>query len=192
LQRIVGLERKKLLYHDPERGPLPWSTSDGMQLLKGDPVLISQNNYDAAADVRNGDLGILEDVSENFTDMECFGVLRMDDGRKIDVNLNLLGKLSLGYAVTIHKSQGSQWHTCFITLPKNASRMIDISLLYTAVTRALKRVVLFGDSRLIEIGVARGAASLERTTTLALRIRQLTNLFEEQNEFVGRNNERSG
>lgn len=178
LQRKVGLERAQLLYQDRERGCLPWITSDGMQLLKGDPVLVTQNNYDDDADVRNGDLGILEDVADALTDTERFGTIRMGDGRKIDVNLDLLGKLSLGYAVTIHKSQGSQWPTCFIALPKNASRMIDLSLLYTAVTRALKRVVLFGEPRLIEIGIARGPASLERATTLASRIRHLTNLAE--------------
>lgn len=178
LQRNVGFERPPLLYQDGERGCLPWITPDGMRLLKGDPVLITQNNYDDDADVRNGDLGILEDVVDPLADTERFGILRMSDGRKIDVNLKLLGKLSLGYAVTIHKSQGSQWPTCFITLPRNASRMIDQSLLYTAVTRAQKRALLFGDPRLIEIGIARGPASLERVTTLAARIRHLTNLAE--------------
>jgi len=178
LQRKVGLKRAKLLYHDPERGSLPWITPDGMQLLKGDPVLFTKNNYDADADVRNGDLGILEDVVDALTDMERFGTIRMGDGRKIDVNLDLLGKLSLGYALTIHKGQGSQWPICFITLPRNASRMIDQSLLYTAVTRAQKRALLFGDPRLIEIGIERGAASLERATTLAARIRHLANLVE--------------
>lgn len=174
LQRKVGLERPKLYYQDRERGYLPWVTADGMRLLKGDPVLITQNNYDDDADVRNGDLGILEDVADPSNDSDHFGTLRMNDGRSIDVSLDLLGKLSLGYAVTIHKSQGSQWPTCFITLPSNASRMIDQSLLYTAVTRAQKRALLFGDPRLIEIGIARGPASLERVTTLAARIQHLT------------------
>lgn len=178
LQRAVGLERPQLFYQDSDRGLLPWVTSDGMRLLLGDPVLVTQNNYDDDADVRNGDLGILEKIIDPLADSERFGTLRMSDGRTIDVSLDLLGKLSLGYAVTIHKSQGSQWHTCFITLPKNASRMIDQSLLYTAVTRAQKRALLFGDPRLIKIGIARGPASLERVTTLARRMRYLANLAE--------------
>lgn len=176
LQRAVGVERPQLYYQDGERGHLPWITSDGMRLLLGDPVLVTQNNYDDDADVRNGDLGILEKIIDPLTDSERFGTLRMSDGRTVDVNIDLLGKLSLGYAVTIHKSQGSQWPTCFITLPKNASRMIDQSLLYTAVTRAQKRALLFGDPRLIEIGIARGAASLERVTTLAKRIQYMKSL----------------
>lgn len=176
LQRAVGLERPQLFYQDSDRGLLPWVTSDGMRLLLGDPVLVTQNNYDDDADVRNGDLGILEKIIDPLADSERFGRLRMSDGRTIDVSLDLLGKLSLGYAVTIHKSQGSQWSTCFITLPRNASRMIDQSLLYTAVTRAQKRALLFGDPRLIEAGIARGPASLERVTTLARRIQYMKNL----------------
>lgn len=176
LQRTVGLERPQLYYQDSERGRLPWVTNDGLRLLLGDPVLVTQNNYDVDADVRNGDLGILENIKDPLTDSECFGVVRMSDGRAIEVTLGLLGKLSLGYAVTVHKSQGSQWPTCFITLPRNASRMIDQSLLYTAVTRAQKRALLFGDPRLIEIGIARGPASLERLTTLAKRIQYMASL----------------
>jgi len=176
LQRTVGPDRQQLFYQDGERGHLPWTTPDGMRLLLGDPVLVTQNNYDDDADVRNGDLGILENIIDPLTDSERFGTIRMSDGRAIDVKIDLLGKLSLGYAVTIHKSQGSQWPTCFITLPRNASRMIDQSLLYTAVTRAQKRALLFGDRRLIEIGITRGPASLERVTTLAKRIQYMKSL----------------
>lgn len=181
LQRTVGLERPQLFYQDRERGYLPWITPEGMRLLLGDPVLVTQNNYDDDAGVRNGDLGILESITDPLVDSERFGTLRMSDGRTIDVSLNLLGKLSLGYAVTIHKSQGSQWSTCFITLPRNASRMIDQSLLYTAVTRAQKRALLFGDPRLIELGIARGPASRERVTTLAKRIQYMMGLAATRN-----------
>lgn len=181
LQRTVGLERPQLYYLDSERGRLPWVTADGLRLLLGDPVLVTQNNYDVDADVRNGDLGILESITDSLAASECFGVLRMSDGRAIEVNLDLLGKFSLGYAVTMHKSQGSQWPTCFITLPRNASRMIDQSLLYTAVTRAQKRALLFGDPRLIEIGIARGPASLERVTTLSKRIQYMASLAATRN-----------
>lgn len=176
LQAKVGRDRPPLLYFDKYEGTIPWITSDGMRLLEGDPVLITQNHYDNDADLRNGDLGVLEDVASATVDGLSFGTIRMSDGRKIEVSLGVLEKLSLGYALTIHKSQGSQWPTCFITLPSNASKMIDQSLLYTAVTRAQKCVVLFGDPQLIEIGIAKGGASLERVTTLPARIRHLTAL----------------
>ncbi len=177
LQRTVGLERPQLFYRDCERGRLPWITPDGSSLLLGDPVLVTQNNYGVGADVRNGNWGILEYIIDPLTNSESFGQLRMSDGKLIDLNLDLLGKLSLGYAMTMHKSQGSQWPTCFITLPKNATSMVDQSLLYTAVTRAEKRALLFGDPRLIEIGIARGPASLERVTTLAKRIQYMKSLL---------------
>ena len=173
LQKTVGLDRPSLSYLDRDRGHMPWIGGDGLQMLKGDPVLVTQNSYDKKADVRNGDLGILEDVADKISDGEHFGTLRMTDGRKIEIDMELLEKLALGYAITIHKSQGSQWETCFVTLPSNASPTIDQSLLYTAVTRAKTRVLLFGDRSLIEKGVRRGPASLERVTTLAARIRHL-------------------
>lgn len=50
----------------------------------------------------------------------------------INVTAELLEKLQLGYAITIHKSQGSQWPNCFVMLPNEAERMIDQTLLYTA------------------------------------------------------------
>jgi exodeoxyribonuclease V alpha subunit len=180
LQKKVGLDRAALLYKDRDRGLLPWVASDGLRLLKGDPILITQNHYDINADVRNGDLGILEVVVAEPSAAEHFGVLRMNDGRRISIDTDLLEKLSLGYAITIHKAQGSQWGTCFVTLPTNASKMIDQSLLYTAVTRAKTQIVMFGDSRLIELGVKRGPASEERVTTLAARIRHLTDRRRKQ------------
>jgi exodeoxyribonuclease V alpha subunit len=174
LQKKVGLDRAALLYRDSDRGLLPWVASDGLRFLKGDPILVTKNRYDINADVRNGDLGILEDVVAEPSGDDYFGSLRMNDGRRISIDADLLEKLSLGYAITIHKSQGSQWDTCFVTLPSNASRMIDQSLLYTAVTRAKTRILLFGDPHLIEAGIKRGPASKERITTLAARIRHLT------------------
>ena len=182
LQKKVGLDRPPLMYKDAERGWMPWITSDGMRLLRGDPLLVVENNYDTEADLRNGDLVILEDVFKALQDDHCFGRIRTSDGRLIEVDLYLLSKLRLGYAVTIHKSQGSQWPTCFITLPKQAAGMIDQSLLYTAVTRAQDRVLLFGERSLIIRAIARGPASLERVTTLARRIQHLTNLATNQSE----------
>ena len=179
LQKAVGLSRAPLLHLDSNGRRVPWVASDGMRLLKGDPVLVIQNNYGKDADIRNGDLGVLEYVADDTSISGNFGTLKMADGRIVEIGQELLDKLSLGYAITIHKSQGSQWGTCFVTLPTNASQMIDQSLLYTAVTRAKSRVLLFGDRRLIKTAVKRGAASLERVTTLNARIRQLLHVRQQ-------------
>ena len=88
----------------------------------------------------------------------------------INVTAELLEKLQLGYAITIHKSQGSQWPNCFVMLPNEAERMIDQTLLYTASTRPSERLVLMGDDRIIEKAIKVGSKALNRATFLRERI----------------------
>ena len=82
----------------------------------------------------------------------------------------MLEKLQLGYAITIHKSQGSQWQTCFVMLPQEAEAMIDQTLLYTASTRPSERLVLMGYQTVIEQAIRRGSIALSRKTFLRERI----------------------
>lgn len=170
LQQAVGLDRPALYYRDESRGWIPWITPTGSQLLVGDPVLVVANNYDEDVDIRNGDLGIVTEVFGKPNEANgAVGVMEVN-GAAIFVTPDILDKLQLGYAVTIHKSQGSQWSTCFVMLPTEASRMIDQTLIYTAVTRPTDRLVLIGDEVVIEQAVRRGSIALERKTCLRERI----------------------
>lgn len=170
LQQAVGLDRPVLYYRDELRGWIPWITPTGNQFLEGDPVLVVANNYDEDADIRNGDLGIVTEVFKQPNELTgAVGVIEIN-GTAIFVTPGILVKLQLGYAVTIHKSQGSQWPTCFVMLPIEASRMIDQTLIYTAVTRPTDRLVLIGDEAVIEQAVRRGSIALERQTCLRERI----------------------
>ena len=90
----------------------------------------------------------------------------------INVTAELLEKLHLGYAITIHKSQGSQWPNCFVMLPNEAEKMIDQTLLYTASTIPSERLVLMGTEKAIEKAITKGAFSLQRKTFLNERIRK--------------------
>ena len=133
-------------------------------------MLVVANNYDEEADLRNGDLGIVTEVFDKPNEETgAVGVLEVN-GAAIFVTPAILDKLQLGYAVTIHKSQGSQWPTCFVMLPTEASRMIDQTLVYTAVTRPTDRLVLMGDAGVVEQAVRRGSIALERKTCLRERI----------------------
>lgn len=170
LQHAVGLNRRSLHYSDPLRGWIPWVTPTGARLLEGDPVLVTANNYDVNADIRNGDLGVVTVAFENHGDESgAVGFIEVN-GKKILVMPDLLNKLDLGYAITIHKSQGSEWPTCFVMLPGEAKNMIDQTLVYTAITRSTERLVMMGDEVVLKEAVRRGAAALKRKTYLRERI----------------------
>ena len=170
MQESEGLDRPGLYYQDKKRGWIPWITPAGDMLLEGDPVLVTVNNYDEKADIRNGDLGIITEVFSSPDEIDgTVGVMEIN-GVAIYLTPDIMEKIQLGYAITIHKSQGSQWPTCFVMLPIEASGMIDQTLVYTAVTRPADRLVLMGDERVVEQAIARGSIALARKTCLRERI----------------------
>lgn len=170
LQKAVGLDRPVMYYLDELKGWIPWITPSGARFLEGDPVLVAANNYEAGADLRNGDLGIITEVFQApDAQTGAVGVLEVNEVA-VYITPSILDSLQLGYAVTIHKSQGSQWPTCFVMLPTEASHMIDQTLIYTAVTRPTDRLVLFGNEAVVEQAVKRGSIALERQTCLRERI----------------------
>jgi exodeoxyribonuclease V alpha subunit len=169
LQASVGHARKAIYFQDASRGWIPWVTSTGTKILLGDPILVIANNYDDAADLRNGDLGIVTEVFEQQDENGAVGVIEVNHV-SINLTVDVLAKLQLGYAITIHKSQGSQWPTCFVMLPQEAERMIDQTLLYTASTRPSERLVLMGCQTVVEQAMRRGSIALNRKTFLRERI----------------------
>lgn len=157
-------------YEDPLHGWTRWLTASDRELRLNDQVMVTANDYEE--DIRNGDLGTITEVYESPVD-GAFGELEID-GRTIAINYAVLEKLELGYAITIHKSQGSQWHSCIQLLPSYAQQMLDQTLLYTAVTRSAKELIILGDKNLIWSALERGASIYERNTNLAERLRLLT------------------
>ena len=169
LQASVGNDRQAIYFQDSLRGWIPWITSTGSRLLRGDPVLVTANNYDEDADLRNGDLGLIVDVFEQPDEDGAVAVIEVNNDL-INVTAELLEKLHLGYAITIHKSQGSQWPNCFVMLPNEAKKMIDQTLLYTASTRPSERLVLMGDESVIEKAIKVGSRALSRATFLREKV----------------------
>lgn len=88
------------------------------------------------------------------------------DGKPVEITNETITSIELGYAITIHKSQGSQWTKCILLLPEYASRMTDQSLIYTAVTRPSKELVLMGDSALIASAITKGNSASKRLTNI--------------------------
>jgi exodeoxyribonuclease V alpha subunit len=172
LQASVGNDRQAIYFQDSLRGWIPWITSKGSRLLKGDPVLVTANNYDEDADLRNGDLGLVVEVFEQPDEDGVVAIIEVNNDL-INVTAELLEKLHLGYAITIHKSQGSQWPNCFVMLPNEAEKMIDQTLLYTASTRPSERLVLMGNQKVVEKAIAKGSIAQSRKTYLKERVRFL-------------------
>lgn len=129
----------------------------------GDRVMQTLNNYDK--DVYNGDMGTIASVDpeerELWVDMS---------GKKVAYSFNELDELVLSYAVTIHKSQGSEYPCVLIPLHTQHYMMLRRNLLYTAVTRGKKLVILIGKSRAVALALNQTEAG-NRVTCLAARLR---------------------
>ena len=178
LQASVGNDRQAIYFQDSLRGWIPWVTSTGSRLLKGDPVLVTANNYDEDADLRNGDLGLVVEVFEQPNEDGAVAVIEVNNAL-INVTAALLEKLHLGYAITIHKSQGSQWPNCFIMLPNEAEKMIDQTLLYTASTRPSERLVLMGDEKVIQKAIMVGSKAMNRKSNLREKLCMANELMKQ-------------
>lgn len=163
LQAVKGIERPLVRYMDGQQGWIPWVTRGGVNLLLGDQVMVTANDYEL--DVRNGDLGVISEIFNEPSESGHLGWITLGDF-DVPISPELLQNLDLGYAITIHKSQGSQWPVCILLLPSYASHMLDQTLTYTAVTRASEQLVILGDINLINYAVKRGSLALARQTNL--------------------------
>ena len=122
---------------------------------EGDKVMQIKNNYqleweiqgkygiptDKGLGVFNGDMGIVKEINTYMHTLTvCF-----DDGHVVEYSVKALDELELAYAITIHKSQGSEYPAVIIPLLPGPRMLMNRNLLYTAVTRAKKCVVIVGD-----------------------------------------------
>jgi exodeoxyribonuclease V alpha subunit len=147
---------------------------------EGDKVMQISNNYSAswrvfdkngrAADegegVFNGDCGRIASIDE---ENECITVL-FDDGRRVDYDFSRLDELELAYAVTIHKSQGSEYRAVVIPLLGGPPMLFSRNLLYTAVTRARELAVIVGMPETVRRMVDNNR-EVNRCTSLSRRLR---------------------
>jgi exodeoxyribonuclease V alpha subunit len=136
----------------------------GFTYARGDKVMQVENDYDK--DVYNGDIGVVRGVSTAGRSLEV-----EFDGRGVRYDFGELDKLTLAYATTIHKSQGSEYPAVVVTLGMQHFTMLQRRLLYTAITRGRRLVVLVGEERAVERAVeSRGA--LERWSRLGELLRR--------------------
>jgi exodeoxyribonuclease V alpha subunit len=132
-------------------------------LRVGDKVMQVKNDYDK--EVWNGDCGVIERID---TEAETLSI-RFDD-RAVEYGLDELDTLSLAYAATVHKSQGSEYAAVVIPVHTQHFVMLQRNLLYTAVTRGKRLVVLVGTRKALSLAV-RNADVASRCSGLAARLR---------------------
>lgn len=177
-QSVVGSDRLTVHYSDPERGWIPWVTATQCKLRLGDPVLVTRNLYDEQIDVRNGDLGVITKVYDAPASDDSLGMVLIND-IQLPLSYDLLCCLELGYAITIHKSQGSQWPTVFAVVPDYADQMLDAALIYTAATRPAERLILAGSLGTLAKGIKRGNIATKRLVGLESRIKYMIQQTQE-------------
>jgi exodeoxyribonuclease V alpha subunit len=152
VERLNGILQKFL---NPPSGKKREREHGQTIFREGDKVMQTKNNYHLEWEIRskfgiciergtgvfNGDTGIIEEINEFAQTM----TIRFDEGRMVEYSFKLLDELELAYAVTIHKSQGSEYPAVVIPLLSGPRMLMNRNLLYTAVTRAKKCVTIIGD-----------------------------------------------
>jgi exodeoxyribonuclease V alpha subunit len=125
----------------------PGGTGTGGAFRMGDKVMQLRNNYEK--EVFNGDIGFVVGIDEDGE------TLRVDyDGRLVVYEVADRGELQLAYAITVHKSQGSEFPCVIIPLHPSHYALLQRNLLYTALTRGRKLVVVVGSRRAVALAIA--------------------------------------
>ena len=155
---LLGVERLNGIlqqYMNPPDKRKTEKEYNGTIFREGDKVMQTKNNYQLEWEIRskyglsiekgtgifNGDMGIIQQINEFAETM----TIAFDENRMVEYSFKLLDELELAYAITIHKSQGSEYPAVVIPLLTGPRMLMNRNLLYTAVTRAKKCVTLVGN-----------------------------------------------
>ena len=134
----------------------------GFKYRKGDRVMQIRNNYDK--DVYNGDIGKILEVN-----MEDRTLTVLFDNRRIEYEDTDLDELTLAYATTIHKSQGSEYPVVVIPILMTHFMMLQRNLVYTGITRAKKICIIVGTTKALAYSI-HNQVVLKRNTRLKERL----------------------
>lgn len=163
---LLGVERLNQIlqmYLNPPDKKKREKEYGSMVFREGDKVMQVKNNYQMEWEIRtkyglcidkgtgifNGDTGIIEEINDFAETM----TISFDEGRMVEYSFKNLEELELAYAVTIHKSQGSEYPAVVIPLLTGPRMLMNRNLLYTAVTRAKKCVTIVGDENTFDMMV---------------------------------------
>ena len=180
---VENLNKRLQEILNPSSRSIPEKEKNDVVFRKGDKVMQIKNNYklewkimdakdrfvkEEGVGVFNGDVGFIKEIDE--FDQKI--VVEYDDGRLVDYLYSQLDELEHAYAITIHKSQGSEYPVVVIPLLTGPAKLLNRNLLYTAVTRARKGVVIVGNIGLVKTMID-NIDEQKRYTTFAERLAEL-------------------
>lgn len=182
IETLNGILQKYL--NPPEPGKRE-HVSGGTIFREGDKVMQIRNNYqleweivskynitiDKGMGVFNGDMGRIIEINESASEL----TVEYDEGKQVHYPFSLLEELELSYAITIHKSQGSEYPAVILPLLSGPRMLFNRNLLYTGVTRAKNCVTILGSSETVR-NMIDNESENKRYTSLDLRIRELKDL----------------
>ena len=152
--RSLNIELQKALNPSYASGVLKF----GEYFAKKDKVMQTENNYDK--EVYNGDIGEIKSINEVEQEVTITFY-----SRDVVYDYTDLDQITLAYATTIHKSQGSEYPVVIIPLTMQSFRMLKRNLIYTAITRGKKLVIIIGEKKAFAIAV-KNSKNIERYTKL--------------------------
>ncbi len=164
---------------NPNVNHLPEKTSMGAIFRVGDRVMQIKNNYDLywekiiegkkemGSGVFNGEIGTIIEVKENEKQVE----IKFDDEKVAWYEFSDLDQIEHSYAITIHKSQGSEFDVVIMVIPPASPMLMTRNLLYTGITRAKKLLIVVGMERVVEFMI-QNVESKKRNTGLEFKIKK--------------------
>lgn len=189
---LLGVERLNMIlqrYLNPPENEKKEKAIGERLFREGDKVMQIRNNYQMEWEIRgrygiviekglgvfNGDMGILRQINEFAETAE----VEFEDGRFADYSFKQLEELELAYAITIHKSQGSEYPAVILPILSGPRMLLNRNLLYTAVTRARKCVTIVGSEETFA-DMIRNEKQQKRYSALDERIIELDEDLQEE------------
>ena len=181
---LLGVERLNQIlqrYLNPAEPGKTETEINGRLFRTGDKVMQIKNNYqiewevstrygltvDRGTGVFNGDMGVITEINPYTESLE----VEFDEGRKVKYSFEMTEELELAYAITVHKSQGSEYPAVILPLLPGPRLLYNRNLLYTAVTRAKRCLTIVGSDVTFQ-EMIQNKSEQERYTSLAERIKE--------------------
>ena len=177
--KILNKELQKVL--NPENKFKKEKAFGGIIFREGDKVMQTKNNYDLVwesldgknygSGIYNGDMGVIKEISEDG--MKVI----FDDEKLVDYTLDSLDELEHAYAITVHKSQGSEFPVVVMPIISGPPMLYTRNLLYTGITRAKELLVIVGESNIVNRMIDNNEIK-KRNTGLQYKLDKYYNIFQ--------------